>query len=138
MNAPTSPEVAENSPSLESLPEEAAVQTEIRNLVAQEYATRPPRIEYDGARIVSSISLFTSKSIKELEGLTFELHGLQEFLTSETERVQRDIDSALAGLKIIIDTISPWRSSRPESSVQEKAPRHEPRSERFNLAGGQK
>lgn len=56
--------------------------------------------------------MFTSKSIKELEGLTFELNGLQEFLKSETERVQREIDNALSGLKIIIDTISPWRNAR--------------------------
>ena len=58
------------------------------------------------------VALFTSKSIKELEGLTFELNGLQEFLKSETERVQREIDNALSGLKIIIDTISPWRNAR--------------------------
>ena len=41
----------------------------------------------------------------------------REFLKSETERVQRDIDGALAGLKIIIDAISPWRNARPDSSV---------------------
>jgi hypothetical protein len=31
----------------------------------------------DGDRIKSSVALFTSKSIKELEGLTLELHELQ-------------------------------------------------------------
>jgi hypothetical protein len=67
-----------------------------------------------------------------------ELQGLQEFLKSETERVQSDIDNALAGLKIIIDTISPWRAARADTSVQERISRPEPRLQRSNLAGGQK
>ena len=87
------------------------MESEIGNLVEQEYAARAPKAGYDGERIMASVALFMSKSIKELEGLTFELCGLQEFLKSETERVQRDIDSAMAGLKVIIDTISPWRST---------------------------
>jgi hypothetical protein len=92
------------------------------------------KIGYDGERIKTSVALFTSKSIKELEGLTFELNALQEFLRSETERVQRDIDNALSGLSLIIDTISPWRNVRPESSVQEKASRPEPRTQRPHWA----
>ena len=76
----------------------------------------------EGERIMSSVALFTSKSVKELEGLTFELHELQEFLKSETARVQRDIDNALAGLKVITETITPWRNARPEDSLQEKRP----------------
>ena len=112
----------------ESVQEKPAV-PEINNLVEQENAGRT-KVDYDGDRIMSSIGLLTSKSIKELEGLTFELHGLQEFLKSETERVQRDIDNALAGLKIIIETISPWRSAQPESSLQEKTSRSEPRLQR--------
>ena len=111
----------------ESIQEKPAV-PEI-SLVEQENAGRT-KVNYDGDRIMSSIGLLTSKSIKELEGLTFELHGLQEFLKSETERVQRDIDNALAGLKIIIETISPWRSAQPESSLQEKTSRSEPRLQR--------
>jgi hypothetical protein len=134
MNAPTLAEAVEKSPIEPSPADATAVESEISSIVEHEYATRAPKIEYDGERIMSSVALFTSKSIKELEGLTFELQGLQEFLKSETERVQRDIDSALAGLKIIIDTISPWRSHRAEGAVQEKAPRYP----RFNLAGGQK
>jgi hypothetical protein len=94
------------------------------------------KIGYDGERIKTSVALFTSKSIKELEGLTLELQGLQEFLKSETERVQCEIDSALSGVRIIIDTISPWRNVRPESSVQEKTSRPEPRTQRLSLASG--
>ena len=120
-------EEAEKLSPEESIQEKPAV-AEI-SLVEQENAGRM-KVNYDGDRIMSSIGLLTSKSIKELEGLTFELHGLQEFLKSETERVQRDIDNALAGLKIIIETISPWRSAQPESSLQEKTSRSEPRLQR--------
>jgi len=52
----------------------------------------------------------TSSSINELEGLTSELNALQEFLKAETDRVQREVESALAGLRIIIETISPWKN----------------------------
>ena len=31
-------------------------------------------------------------------------------MRSEVERVERDIESALAGINIIIETIAPWRS----------------------------
>ena len=133
MNAPSYSEAAERSPS-----EDAASETEISSVVKHEYGERAAKIGGDSERIISSVALFTSKSIKELEGLTFELQGLQEFLRSETERVQRDIDNALAGLKIIIDTISPWRSARQETSVQERTSKPEPRIQRTNLAGGQK
>jgi hypothetical protein len=111
---------------------------------APSYSEAPDRLhseksapEKPAAEIISSVALFTSKSIKELEGLTFELHGLQEFLQSETERVQGDIDNALAGLRIIIDTISPWRNARPDP-VQEKPSRPEPRMQRSTLASGQR
>jgi hypothetical protein len=133
MNAPSYAEAAERSPS-----EEAALETEIGTVAKHEYGERAAKIGSDSERIISSVALFTSKSIKELEGLTFELQGLQEFLKSETERVQRDIDNALAGLKIIIDTISPWRNARPETSVQERTAKLESRMQRTNLAGGQK
>jgi len=133
MNAPSYSEAAERSPS-----EDAASETEVSSVVKHEYGERAAKIGCDSERIISSVALFTSKSIKELEGLTFELQGLQEFLRSETERVQRDIDNALAGLKIIIDTISPWRSARHETSVQDRTSKPEPRIQRTNLAGGQK
>jgi hypothetical protein len=35
---------------------------------------------------------------------------MQEFLRSEIDRVQHQIDSALAGINIIVETISPWKS----------------------------
>jgi len=120
-DAPSYSEAADRLHSEKSIPGERAEPAE-------------NKIGYDGERIKTSVALFTSKSIKELEGLTFELNALQEFLRSETERVQREIDNALSGLSLIIDTISPWRNVRPESSVQEKTSRPEPRTQRPSLA----
>jgi hypothetical protein len=135
MNAPIFPEAVEQSHAEQT---SSDIASGIGDLVEHQYAARAPKIDYDGERIMASVALGTTKSVKELEGLIFELHGLQEFLKSETERVQHDIESALAGLKIIIDTISPWRSTRSESPTQEKNVRPESRYPRFNLAGGQK
>jgi hypothetical protein len=36
---------------------------------------------------------------------------MQEFLKSEVGRVQSEIDSVLAGVNIIIETIAPWKST---------------------------
>jgi hypothetical protein len=72
---------------------------------------RPSQIEADADRIRSSVERLTSNSIKGLEGLSAEFEELQRFLTSEVERVQGDIDSALAGIKIIVDTIAPLQST---------------------------
>lgn len=107
MNAPTSAATAE------SQPVDSIVENEISNLVKelakQESPTPPTHIENDAERIRSSVGRLTSSSINELKGLTSELEELQDFLKSEVERVERDIDSALAGINIIIETIAPWR-----------------------------
>jgi hypothetical protein len=116
MNALASPDAIETAASVEP-----AVESVIRNFVEQEYAARPPTVEFDGERIKNSVALFSSKSIKELEGLTFELKALQDFLKSETERVQHNIETALAGMQIIMDTIAPWRNLRAESGTFERA-----------------
>jgi hypothetical protein len=123
-------EAADRSHSAKPMPEERA-ESEIGSVAEKE-------VKYEGERIRTSVALLTSKSTKELEGLTFELKGLQEFLKSETERVRREVDNALSGVRIIMDTISPWRNARPESSVQEKTSRPEPRKQRLNVASGQR
>ncbi len=46
----------------------------------------------------------------EFQGLVSELQKAQEFLTSEVASVQRQIDSALGGINIIVETIGPWKS----------------------------
>ena len=69
------------------------------------------QIEADSERIRSSVARLTSNSIEGLEGLASELQQLQSFLKSEVERVQGEIESALAGINIIIETIAPWKTS---------------------------
>ena len=58
----------------------------------------------------AAISRLTSNSIDELHKLVSELQKMQDFLKSEVESVQRQIDSAVAGINIIVDTIGPWKS----------------------------
>ena len=113
MDTSPSKEVAENSLS--------TLETEIGDPTEQEGTKLPTKVERSAERIRSSVSRLIASSIDELEGLTSELNALQEFLKSETDRVQREVESALAGLKIIIETISPWKSF-PTSTA---APRRE-------------
>jgi hypothetical protein len=73
-----------------------------------------PRLLAEGAgeieRISSSLARLSSTSIEGLHGLTSELFELQKFLKAEVERVQQDIDSALAGINIIVETIAPFKT----------------------------
>ena len=89
---------------------ESTDETEIGDLTEQDSPKLPSQLEHRAERIRSSVARLTSSSINELEGLTLELNALQEFLKSETDRVQREVESALASLRIIIETISPWKS----------------------------
>jgi hypothetical protein len=66
--------------------------------------------EFSADRFNSSVARLTSNSIGELQGLVSELQKMQEFLTSEVDSVQRQIDSALGGINIIVETIGPWKS----------------------------
>ena len=107
MNAPTSSAAAE-----QSLPVDSDVGAEISKLVEEHLPKRAPQIETEVERIRSSIARLSSNSIDGLEGLTSELQELQRFLNSEVQsRAQGEIESALAGIKIIIETIAPWKSS---------------------------
>lgn len=115
MNDSPSAAAAEKSVSAKS-----ALGSEVNNPTEQE-SSKPlaqighnakQKIEGDADRIRSAVMRLTSSSIDELEGLTSELQKLQEFLESETGRVQREIESVLAGIKIIIETIAPWRNPR--------------------------
>jgi len=111
MDAPTTDaRTAETLPSAQS-----DLAPEIENLVEQDQRSKQ-KIEIDAERIRSSIARLTSNSIGELEGLTSELQKLDEFLKSETGRVQREIDNVQAGIKIIIEAIAPWKRPSPASS----------------------
>jgi hypothetical protein len=102
MNAPTSSTSADKP-----LPVDLEVEAEISKLAEQNIQKRPLDLE----RIMSSVARLTSNSTDALEGLTSELQELQKFLNSEVQRVQGEIESALAGIKIIIETIAPWKST---------------------------
>ena len=67
-------------------------------------------LEITAQRFNSSVARLTSNSIDELQGLVSELQRMQEFLKSEVDNVQCQIDSALAGINIIVETIGPWKS----------------------------
>jgi hypothetical protein len=97
MNAPTSSAAADKSVPLESEVEVEIVDQKISRL--------------DAERIRSSIVRLTSNSIDGLGSLSSELQTLEKFIEFEVERVQGEIESALAGIKIIIDTIAPWKST---------------------------
>ena len=105
MNASTSSESAE------SLPETPDVDKAKSNLIEQTIPKHSHQIENDFERIRSSVARSTSVSIDGLHGLTSELQELQTLLNSEVSRVQGEIESALSGIKIIMETIAPWKST---------------------------
>jgi hypothetical protein len=79
-------------------------------LITEKGQKRRPQIESDAEQIKSAVARLTSSSIDGLEGLASELQQLQEFLKCEVERVQAEIESALDGINIIIETIAPWKT----------------------------
>ena len=94
-----------------SVPVDSEMEAELGNIVEQSPPKRRAQIETEVERIRSSVARLTSNSIDGLAGLTSELQELQKFLNSEVQRVQSEIESALAGIKIIMETIAPWKSS---------------------------
>jgi hypothetical protein len=119
MNSPTSEEVTEKSLSAES-----PVDSEVRDF--EQESTKPAqtahtKVGIDAERIRSSIARLTSNSTDELEKLISELERLQEFLKSETGRVQREIGSVLDGIGIIIEAIAPWKTTGLTSAQNTRA-----------------
>ena len=92
------------------------MEAELTELVNQN-VSGAQQLENDAERIRSSVARLTSTSIEGLEGLASELQDLQRFLNSEVRRVQGEIESALAGMKIIIETIAPWKNTAPSTSA---------------------
>jgi hypothetical protein len=108
MSTPTSEEVTEQSPSAKS-----AVDSEVEDFDQESIKpaqTPHTKVGIDAERIRSSIARLTSNSTSELEKLIAELERLQEFLKSETERVQKEIGSVLSGIGIIVEAIAPWKT----------------------------
>jgi hypothetical protein len=106
----TSPNHPVRSLFLDAPHETPDMEKAISNLIEQVVPKHSPQIENNVERIRSSIARLSSVSIDGLQGLTSELQELQTFLNSEVSRVQAEIESALSGIKIIIETIAPWKS----------------------------
>ncbi len=96
---------ASAAPDEKTPPPEEALATQIR----EEKSKPSGPLEIGAERFNSSVARLTSNSIDELQGLVSELQKMQEFLKSEVDNVQRQIDSALAGINIIVETIGPWK-----------------------------
>jgi hypothetical protein len=101
MDIPTSAAPDEKTP-----PPEAALATQIR----KEKSNPSGPLEISAERFNSSVARLTSNSIDELHQLVSELQKMQEFLKSEVVSVQRQIDNAVAGINIIVETIGPWKN----------------------------
>ena len=101
MDSPTSAAPDEKTPPLE-----LASATQL----SKEKSKSSGPLEIGAEGFNSSVARLTSNSIDGLQGLVSELQKMQEFLNSEVDKVQRQIDSALAGINIIVETIGPWRS----------------------------
>jgi hypothetical protein len=111
MNSPTSEDVTEKS-----LPSKSAVDSKVEEVGIKPAQTTHTKVGIDAERIRSSIARLTSNSTDELEKLIAELERLQEFLKSETGRVQREIGSVLDGIGIIIEAIAPWKTAGSASA----------------------
>jgi Mn-dependent DtxR family transcriptional regulator len=105
MDTPASKEAADKSISTKS-----AVETDAKDFVEVER---------------SKAALLTSNSTSELEKLISELEALQEFLKSETGRVQDEIESVLDGIKIIVEAISPWKTADVARAQNTRANGHD-------------
>ena len=116
MNPQTHEEVTEQSPS-------AAV-SEVKDFdqeSSKPAQTAHTKVGIDAERIRSSIARLTSNSTVELEKLIAELERMQEFLKSETGRVQREIAGVLDGIGIIIQAIAPWKTAGLSSAQNSRA-----------------
>ena len=101
MDTPTPAAPDEKTP-----PQEETLATQ----TSKEKSAASSPLEVSAERFNTSVARLTVNSIDELHKLAFELQKMQEFLKSEVESVQRQIDSAVAGINIIVETIGPWKS----------------------------
>ena len=68
----------------------------------------------------------TSNSTDGLDSLSSELQALQKFIEFVVGHVQGEVESALAGIKVIIDTIAPWKGAPVSPSTSPRAVRGGP------------
>ena len=91
-------------------PDERPTELASATQLAKEKSKPSGPLEISAERFNSSVGRLTSNSIDGLQALVSELQRMQEFLNSEVDKVQRQIDSALAGINIIVETIGPWKN----------------------------
>ena len=72
----------------------------------------------DSAERIEQIRSSASGSIEELHGLVSELKTAR-VPKVRGRQLQRQIDSALSGINIIVETIGPWKEHRQERRRQE-------------------
>ena len=113
MDTPTSAAPDEKTPPLE-----LALATQLTKSATQEKSKPSGPLEISAERISSSVARLTSNSIDELQGLASELQKMQEFLKSETSRVQGEIGSVLDGVGIIIEALTPWKNDGTAASTR--------------------
>ena len=94
-----------------------SVEMELSNLVRQETARSNTPTEKNAERIRSSLARLSATSMEDLEALTAELKRMQDFVKSEVDAVQRQIEGALAGINIIVETIAPWKNTSPPTAA---------------------
>jgi hypothetical protein len=99
METPTSADEKASAPEETSAPQHG-----------KEKANPASALEINTERFNSSVARLTSNSIDDLHKLASELQKMQEFLKTEVDSVQRQIESAVAGINIIVETIGPWKN----------------------------
>ena len=100
--------------------------TEVLATHQKEKSNASGPLELSADRFNSSVARLTSNSIDELHQLVSELQKMQEFLKSEVVTVQRQIDNAVAGINVIVETIGPWKGLASSFRVP-SGPRNAPR-----------
>jgi len=99
-----------DTPTSAALDEKTSPEDPVTTQPGKEKSNPAGPLEITTERFNSSVARLTSNSMDELHKLASELQKMQEFLKSEVESVQRQIDSAVAGINIIVETIGPWKS----------------------------
>jgi len=105
MDSPTSAPPEEKPP----LNLDSTLGAELNRLANKQSSSLSTPLENQAELIKNSVARLSSNSVDELQALVSELQKMQEFLKAEVDRVQIQIDGALAGINIIIDTIRPWQ-----------------------------
>ena len=78
----------------------------------------------EGEMIPLALARLTTRSLEELESMVTELQEVRDFVKSEGDRMQREIrkytqlnESALAAIKVITETIGPWKNTTMDTDT---------------------